>query len=117
MIKLIHKYKYMIHFILSFVAVLISAKIVGVYYSGLVALIVFTLILTIINYTVKPIIKLLTWPVNFLTLGIFHLILNVLFLLLASYFTPGFVLASFGEAAIFAIVLAIVEWVLFKFEI
>lgn len=107
----------MIHFILSFVGVLISAKLVGVYYSGWLALIVFTIILTIINYTVKPIIRLLTWPINFLTLGIFHLILNVVFLLLASYFTPGFVLASFGEAAIFAIVLAVVEWILFKFEV
>lgn len=107
----------MIHFILSFLAVLISAKLVGVGYSGWTAILVFTLILTIINLIVKPIIKLLTWPINFLTLGLFHLVLNVLFLMLASNLTPGFALTGFWQAALFGIVLTIVEWVLFKFKI
>lgn len=107
----------MIHFILSFLSVLISAKLVGVGYSGWTAILVFTFILTIINLIVKPIIKFLTWPINFLTLGLFHLVLNVLFLMLASNLTPGFSLTGFWQAAIFGIVLTIVEWVLFKFKI
>ena len=107
----------MFHFILSFLAVLISAKLVGVGYAGWTAILVFTLILTIINLIVKPIIKFLTWPINFLTLGLFHLILNVLFLMLASNLTPGFILTGFWQAALFGIVLTIVEWVLFKFKI
>lgn len=106
----------MIHFILSFLAVLISAKLVGVGYTSWISLIIFTFILTIINFTVKPIIKILTWPINFLTLGIFHLIINVLFLILASKLTPGFSLDGFWQAAIFGLVLSIVEWILYKFD-
>ncbi len=117
MIKLIYNNKYMIHFILSFLAVLISAKLVGVGYTGWTAILIFTFILTIINLTVKPIIKLLTWPINFLTLGIFHLILNVLFLMLVSNLTPGFSLTGFWQAAIFGLVLSIIEWILFRFKI
>lgn len=106
----------MIHFILSFLAVLITAKLVGVHYASLVALIIFTILLAIVNGVVKPIIKFFTWPINFLTLGIFHLVLNVLLLMFVSYLTPGFVFASFWQTAIFAFVLSIVEWFIFKFE-
>lgn len=106
----------MIHFILSFIAVLVSAKIVGVGYTGWISILVFTFILSILNYIVKPIITFLTWPINFLTLGIFHLVLNVLFLLVASRLTEGFVLTSFWQAAIFGLVLSIVEGVLFLFD-
>lgn len=107
----------MIHFILSFLAVLITVNLVGVTYSGWLALLIFTILLVLVNAIVKPVIKFFTWPINFLTLGLFHLVLNVLLLMLISYFTPGFVLASFWQAAIFAIVLSLVEWVLFKFDI
>lgn len=107
----------MIHFILSFFAVLITVNLVGVVYSGWMSLLVFTILLVLVNATVKPVIKFFTWPINFLTLGLLHLVLNVLLLMLISYFTPGFVLASFWQAAIFAIVLSLVEWVLFKFDI
>lgn len=105
------------HFVLSFLAVLVSVKLVGISYSGWMALMVFTLLLVIVNAIVKPVIKFFTWPINFITLGLFHLVLNVLLLLLVSYFTPGFVFASFWQAAIFALVLAGVEWVLFKLDV
>ncbi len=116
MVILIYK-RYMIHFILSFVAVILSAKVVGVYYSGWTALVIFTLILTIINWTIKPILKLVTWPINFLTLGLFHLILNVILLMIVSSLTPGFIFASFWQAAIFGLVFAVFNWVFSKFDL
>lgn len=107
----------MIHFILTFVAVLLTAKIVGVVYSGWIALFVFTLLLTLINGIVKPVLKFFTWPINFLTLGLFYLILNILLLMLVSYFTPGFVFASFWQAAIFSLVFSVISWILYKMDI
>ncbi len=107
----------MIHFILSFVSVFITTRLVNVYYSDWLSLLIFTFLLTIVNYTVKPIITFLTFPISFLTLGIFYFILNVLFLMLVSHFTPGFLFTSFWQAAIFGFVLSIVEWFIFKFEI
>ncbi len=107
----------MITFILTFLSVFLSAKVVGVHYSGWLALLIFTIILTIINSTIKPIITILTWPINFLTLGLFRLVLNVVFLELASYLTPGFFFASIWQTLIFVLVLHVIEWFLFKFEI
>lgn len=107
----------MIHFILSFVAVLLSAKVVGVYYSGYPALIIFTLVLSIFNFIVKPVLKFITWPINFLTLGLFHLILNVILLMIVSSLTPGFIFASFWQAAIFGLVFAVFNWLFSKFDL
>lgn len=107
----------MLNFILTFISVFLSVKLVGVFYSGWTALIIFTVILTIINSTIKPVIGFLTWPINFLTLGLFRLLLNVAFLELTSYLTPGFFFASLWQTLIFVLVLHAIEWVLFKFEI
>lgn len=107
----------MLNFILTFISVFLAVKVVGVYYSGWIALIIFTIILAIINSTIKPVINFLTWPINFLTLGLFRLVLNVLFLELASRLTPGFFFASLWQTLIFVLVLHAIEWFLFKFEI
>ena len=107
----------MITFILTFLSVFLSVKVVGVYYSGWLELLIFTIILTIINSTIKPIITILTWPINFLTLGLFRLVLNVLFLEFISYLTPGFFFASIWQTLIFVLVLHVIEWFLFKFEL
>lgn len=106
-----------LHFIFTFVSVLLAAKIVGVFYSGWKALLIFTILLTIVNGVIRPIINILTWPINLLTLGLFKLFLNVLFLLLISKLTPGFIFASFWQAAIYSVILYLIEWILFKFEI
>ncbi len=107
----------MIHFILSFSAVFLSVKLVGIEYAGWGALLIFTLILALMNATVKPVVKFITWPINFLTLGIFHLVLNVLLLMIISSLTPNFTLVSFWQAAVFAVVLSVTEWILYKFDI
>jgi len=107
----------MIRFILTFISILLSVKIVGVKYSSWLSLLIFTVILVIINATVKPIIKFLTWPINFLTLGLFHLVLNVAFLYLISLLTPDFVFASIWQTMIFGLVLSIIQWIFTKFKI
>lgn len=107
----------MITFILTFISVFLAVNVVGVFYSGWLALFIFTIILTIINSTIKPVITILTWPINFLTLGLFRLVVNVVFLELISRLTPGFFFASIWQTLIFVLVLHVIEWFLFKFEI
>lgn len=106
----------MLKFILTFLSALVAAEIVGVNYTGLGALLIFTIILVIVNGIVKPVIKFFTWPINFLTLGLFYLFLNLGFLLLVSFLTPGFILASLQQAILFGLVLSILQWLLHKFD-
>lgn len=107
----------MFKFIVILLSVFLSAKMVGVYYAGIFSLILFSIILAIINITIKPIINFFTWPINFLTLGLFSLILNVLFLELASYLTPGFFFASIWQTLIFVLILHSIMWIFTRFEI
>ncbi len=107
----------MFRFILTFISVFFTAKIIGVSYNGWTSLVIFTIILSIINFTIKPIINILTWPINFLTLGLFRLCLNVAFLELASYFTPGFGFKNLWQTLIFVLILHAIEWFFSRFEI
>lgn len=65
----------------------------NVSYSDWLALILFAIVLTIINGIVKPVLKILTLPINLVTFGLFSLALNAFLLWLALYLVPGFYIA------------------------
>ncbi|MBI2037290.1 MAG: phage holin family protein, partial [Candidatus Liptonbacteria bacterium] len=46
-----------------------------------------------------------------LTLGLFSLVVNAFLVLLASYLVPGFGVTDFFAALLFALALAVVNWV------
>lgn len=98
-----------VQLILSALAIGISAYLVpGVVLSGPFAAIVVAIVLGIINIFVKPILFILTLPINVLTLGLFSFILNALLIMLASSIVPGFDVGGFWAALIFSIVLSLV---------
>ena len=83
--------------------------------TGWIALVT-AFVLAIINFTIKPIITIVTLPVNLITLGLFSFVINGFMILLASYLVPGFMIPSLLMAIWFSIVLSIVNWVLHMFE-
>ena len=109
--------KTLIHFIVSTIAILITAYILpGVHVSGLLAAFVLAVVLGAINLILRPILIFLTLPITILTLGLFVLVINGLLVMLASYIVPGFTVDSFWYALLFGIVLAIVNWILEIFD-
>lgn len=70
--------------------------------------------LLIINSLVKPIISILTLPINILTLGLFSILVNgIIFWILGQYIT-GFVVLNFTAALFGALFVSVVYWVLSK---
>lgn len=109
--------KTLIHFIVSALAILITAYILpGVHVSGVVAALILAVVLGAINLILRPILIFLTLPITILTLGLFVLVINGLLVMLASYIVPGFTVDNFWWAFLFGIVLAIVNWILEAFE-
>ncbi len=105
--------KTIIKLFLMGVAVMISAYIIpGVRVDGFLVAVVVAVILSIVNFLVKPIVTLLTLPINILTLGLFNLVINALMIILVSSVVPGFFVASFGWAVLFGIVLSLVNGLL-----
>jgi putative membrane protein len=64
------------------------------------------LVLGVINATIKPIVKILTLPLNILTLGLFGLVINGAALYLATYIVPGFVITGFLWAILAALLIS-----------
>lgn len=94
-------------------AVIIAAYLLpGVSLSGFFPALVAALILGILNVFLRPLLILLTLPINIFTLGLFTLVINALLVMLASAIVPGFEVASFWSALIFGIVLFFVNWAL-----
>lgn len=86
----------------------------GIYISDFTASLLAALILAIINITLKPLLILLTLPINILTLGLFTIIINASLVLLTAAIVPGFSIDNFGWAILFSIILAIVNYILNK---
>ena len=78
-------------FVKSAMALFILAWLLpNVSYADWVTLILFAFVLTIINSIAKPILKILTLPINVVTLGLFSVVLDATLLWLALYLVPGF---------------------------
>ena len=63
-------------------------------------------ILTIINTFIKPIIKIITLPINFVTLGLFNLVINLAILYLTAYFVPQYTITNLLSGFIASLIIA-----------
>ncbi len=104
------------HFLLTWlgtaVALLITSKIVdGFIVNNFVVALVAAMVIGLVNAFIRPILRLLAFPITLLTFGLFTLVINALTLWLASGLTPGtgFEIRGFLPAFLGSIVLAIVS--------
>lgn len=91
--------KSLIRILLLNIAVIFFAALVlpGLSYSdNFQVLILAAVALGLVNMVVRPIVKLVTLPINLLTLGIFSWLINVLMLYLVTRLIPGFEVAAFN---------------------
>jgi putative membrane protein len=100
----------LIHWLISTAAILIAAYIVPGVGTTLVGALVLAIVLGLINIFIKPIIFILTLPINILTLGLFSLVINALMIILAAKIVPDFTVNGFLPALVFAIVLSFIQF-------
>ena len=70
------------------------------------------IVLGVINTFVKPILTIITLPINFLTLGLFTFVINAVVLYLTTLVVPGFMIDGMLTAILGSIVLSIVSTIL-----
>jgi putative membrane protein len=103
----------LLHWILSAVAVWIVAHIVpGISVSGPTAALIAALVIGLINATLGLLLKIITFPLTILTLGLFWFVINALMLELAAALVNGFYVRGFIPALIGAVMLSLVSSVL-----
>jgi putative membrane protein len=104
---------FLVHWLIRAVAIIITAYLLpGVRLSGFFAALVTALVLGLINTFIKPLLLILTLPLNILTLGLLTFVINALLILLTSAIVPGFAVSSFFWALLFSLVLAIINYAL-----
>jgi len=100
----------LIALILNAIAVFTAAYLLpGVVLHSFSTAIVVAIVLGMINAFIRPVILVLTLPINVLTLGFLTLIINAAMVLLASAVVPGFEVVNIWWALAFSVLLAIIN--------
>lgn len=100
--------KLLLHWLLSAIALLIVSRLVpGFVVTGIGPALIAALVIGLLNATVGLVLKIITFPISILTLGLFLLVINGIMILVASAFVPGFRVYGMIPAFWGAVVLAI----------
>jgi putative membrane protein len=81
----------------------------GVQVDSLQALLIGSLVLGLVNASVRPVMVWATFPLTLVTLGLFYFVVNAGAFALAAWLVPGWSVASFGAALLGALVVSVVS--------
>lgn len=84
----------------------------GIHINNLKTSIIVAIILGIVNAVLRPIIFIITLPINILTLGLFSFVIMGSLVYLVSAIVPGFVVDNFGWAILFGLIVSLINWFL-----
>lgn len=101
-----------IELLLTGIAVSVAAFLApGVWVDGFLSALIAGILLAIANATIGTILRIFTFPVNILTLGLMSFVITVLMVLLVDSMMKGFETEGFWAALIFALILSIIKMV------
>jgi putative membrane protein len=104
---------FLLRWSMNLLALVVAAKLIdGVRVRSLGMAVLAAGILGVVNAVIRPVVLLLTLPINLLTLGLFTLVINALMLQFVAYLVPGLVIETFRAAFWAALVISIISWLL-----
>jgi putative membrane protein len=106
-------FRVLLHWIVTTLAVWITSRLVpGFYISGAQAALIAAVVIGLVNATLGFFLKIVTFPLTILTLGLFWFVINAVMIELAANFVPGFHVHGFAAAFWGGIVLGLVNMLL-----
>ncbi|MEA5114922.1 MAG: phage holin family protein [Geobacteraceae bacterium] len=104
---------FLLRWLINAISLLAVVHIVaGVSVDRLLTTIIAALVIGLLNAFIRPLLLVLTLPVNVLTLGLFTLVINGCLFYLAAWLVKGFHVTGFWTAFIGALVFSIISWLL-----
>ncbi|MDO4539584.1 MAG: phage holin family protein [Syntrophomonadaceae bacterium] len=101
-----------IRWLLNIAALALTAALLSGFQVTLWGCIVGSIVLGIVNALIRPVLLILTLPLNIMTLGLFTFVINALMLWLTSVTIKGFDLANFWWALLTAVILSLISMLL-----
>lgn len=103
--------KFILRWLVNTIGLLVTAYLIpGIRFETYITALVAALVLGIINAIIRPILMVLTLPINILSLGIFTLFINAFLFWLASRLVPGFSIVDYSTAFWAALVYSLISW-------
>lgn len=99
--------KILFHWIISAIVVAVASALVPSVEVTLIGALLAAAVLAALSLFIKPILTLLTLPINIITLGLFSFVINAVLVLIAAAIVPGFAVGGFWWALLFGAVLAL----------
>lgn len=88
---------------------LVDNLVKGVYIGGFGSVLTAALLLMILNRLIRPVLEVISLPVNILSLGLFEIVISAFILWVVDLMVPGMYFASFSRYVIAVIIIAIVN--------
>ncbi|HWR57370.1 MAG TPA: phage holin family protein [Thermodesulfovibrionales bacterium] len=101
--------------ILTLGIIIASYLLEGIHVSGFVPAFFAAALLGILNALFRPILILLTLPINILSLGLFTFVINAFMLMMVSGVISGFEVHGFWTAVFGSLIISIISWLLNSF--
>jgi putative membrane protein len=102
-------------FVLTAAVLTASWLLDGIHVAGIFPALLAAALLGILNAILRPLLILLTLPLNILTLGLFTFVINALMLMLVSSLIPGFDVRGFWTAVLGALIIGAISWLMNRF--
>jgi putative membrane protein len=107
--------KLILRILLSALSVIILANVLpNVSVDSFMTAVLVAVVLSLLNFLVKPILVILTLPVTIVTFGLFLLIINAIIILLADKLIDGFAVSNIWWALIFSLLLSFLQSIFFS---
>ena len=106
----------LVRWLLLAVAIFTAAYMIdGIHVAGFMSAVMAAAVLGVLNAFFRPILLILTLPLNILTLGLFTFVINAMLLMMASGIIGGFSVDGFWTALLGSLFISIVSWLLTSF--
>jgi putative membrane protein len=107
----------MVNFIIKYLLIALAVMVGARYINGIVidsfsTSLMVAIAMGFVNTFLKPILKIISLPITFLTLGLFLLVINVVLVYLVAYFVQGFTVHGFVPPLLFSFGLSIISTIL-----
>lgn len=106
MIKIIIKW-----LVIAVAFILVSKLVPGIFVVSFVDAIIAAIVFSIVNMLLKPVLQILAFPINIITMGLFGFIINAFLFWLVAYLVPGFDVASIAAALMGSFALSVILWI------
>ncbi len=107
--------KMLIKWVFFALALMLTAWLIpGISVSSIWAAMLACVIIAVINIFVKPVLQLLTLPINIVTIGLFTLVINALLFMFAGWIAPGLEVDGFLSALFGSVVFSLLSLIVSK---